>query len=184
MPTPTGRPKVGERVYVKTRGHGGSYGTVLARSSGLAWSLKIQWDDKFPDGRDISTIHEAGHYMDMGWITIVNELTVKTETWIIIVSFTHIMESLDHIVFRMHGDDRKVNSRLQKLFRMKNYRGTVEEVLHIKKLRIDAIPCLEDVLSKVDGKTDIWANIPNIYAGKTLPPDAYIDWEEIKTLAF
>ena len=68
MPTPTGKPRVGERVRwepPEPEHHGKPRdGMVVTRYDGIVWGLKILWDgDLIP-----SIMPEAGYYMEKGWM--------------------------------------------------------------------------------------------------------------------
>jgi len=76
MPTPAGKPKVGERVRIHVVLPGDKnpieprYGTVTRRGNGFSWCLWVKWDYR---GRAAppAILTEAGWYMDKGYLTIV-----------------------------------------------------------------------------------------------------------------
>lgn len=78
MPTPTGLPKVGERVVVYgfdrdkwTWTASPRRGTVTERGRGELWSLRVRWDD---DGTK-ALIVEASYYWQIGAIKLLQQET-------------------------------------------------------------------------------------------------------------
>lgn len=71
MPTPGGKPKVGEKIlHVPS----GIKGTVLRRSDGLSWSLYVRWEDPTPGVMPAQGwITEAQWWMERGTIKVVEE---------------------------------------------------------------------------------------------------------------
>lgn len=67
MPTPTGKPKVGERIEVRMPGHPPRYAKVLRRYDGLCWGLEVLADDE----NRPRIIGEAGWMMKKGYLTVV-----------------------------------------------------------------------------------------------------------------
>jgi hypothetical protein len=67
MPTPTGKPKVGEKVEWR----GGQTATVLRRSDGAVWGVYVRWDDP-PLGQPRERwITEAQYWIDRGDLRVV-----------------------------------------------------------------------------------------------------------------
>lgn len=70
MPTPSGLPKVGERVrYTWLDSQGNKEfrdGTVMERSGGAYWALKVRWDEPTWDGKYTKWMVDAPYFWGKG----------------------------------------------------------------------------------------------------------------------
>ncbi len=73
MPTPTGLPKVHERIrlYNPVSMDLPEYGKVLERNGGVLWQVRVHWENAPPHAKNPSWLTDAHFHFTKGWLTIV-----------------------------------------------------------------------------------------------------------------
>jgi hypothetical protein len=80
MPTPGGKPKVGERVrWRATADSEWQYGTVLRRTDGTLWSIRVRHETDDPYRSKERWITEASYYVDRGLLEVLPPKFVKPD---------------------------------------------------------------------------------------------------------
>lgn len=74
MPTPGGLPKVGERVRMYNYWNRTEFtdGTVLERTNGQMWQMRVRWDRAASPSRAVTWLTEPGYAMQQGWLVILD----------------------------------------------------------------------------------------------------------------
>ncbi len=84
MPTPAGKPKIGERISYGVPLPMNNwkpeirYGTVVARGTGDYWTLYVRWDGveraprpSFQYGKDVDMMLDAAYALKQGWLKVI-----------------------------------------------------------------------------------------------------------------